>query len=257
MSTDPSPILPQSCLRATYERVRQLSLEDQIRDCVDQLTHPEVLVEEMRDAFDAVTLAFAVEDRPTPVPAWARAGEVEAYARGARAPLFYPGRDVAVLRAPRAFTCLAVDLDPLSGFPIEGAGEGGGLDFVGVTCDATATPVLGGVQSTRETSAYPVFLRLLAALTEMAPERQVRRLNEPCFRGVLSKRPSFDLTLVLFDEQAESARIPLTQLARDLAERVKQAVKSHPRWSGLMRDVVCLRMNPDRFDGRLRYEWHV
>lgn len=251
-----APILPQTCLRATYEHVRGLSLARQVEDCVDQLTHPEVLVEEMRDAFDAVTLAFAAHDGPTPVPEWARAGEVQAYARGTRAPLFYPGRDVAVIGASRAFTCLAVDLDPLSGFPIEGAGEGGGLDFIGITCDETTTPVLGGVQSTRETSAYPVFLRLLAALTEVAPEKQLRRLNEPCFRGTLGEKPSFDLALVLWDEPERSERIPLAQLTRDLAEQVKAAARRRSHGSRL-RDVVCLRMNPDRFDGRLRYEWHV
>jgi hypothetical protein len=251
-----APILPQTCLRATYEHVRGLSLADQVADCVDLVTHPEVLVEEMRDAFDAVTIAFASHDGPTPVPEWARAGEVEAYERGARAPLFYPGRDVAVIGARRAFTCLAVDLDPLSGFPIEGAGEGGGLDFIGLTCDETATPVLGGVQSPRETSAYPVFLRLLAALTEMAPEKQLRRLNEPCFRGTLPERPSFDLSLVLWDEPEASERVPLAQLTRDLAERVKAAARTRSHGS-LLRDIVCLRMNPDRFDGRLRYEWHV
>jgi hypothetical protein len=257
MSSEEEAILPETCLRATYARVRELPLEDQVRDCVDQLTHPRVLVEEMRDAFDAVTLACAARDRPAPIPAWARAGEVEAYSRDADPPLFYPGRDVAVVAAPRAFTCLAVDLDPLSGFVVEGAGARGGLDFIGLTCDATATPVLGGLQSTRESSAYPVFLRLLAALTEIAPDNQVHRLNEPCFRGVLSERPSFDLYLVLWHDWDASARIPLAQLTRDLAERLKQEVKSHPRWAGFVRDVVCLRMNPQRFDGRLRYEWHV
>lgn len=257
MRTEGAPILPQTCLRATYERVRGLALEEQVQDCVDQVMHPEVLVEEMRDAFDAVTIAFASHDGPTPVPEWAHAGEVEAYARGARAPLFYPGRDVAVLGASRAFTCLAVDLDPLSGFPIQGAGEGGGLDFIGLTCDQTFTPVLGGVQSTRETSAYPVFLRLLTALTEMAPEKQLRRLNEPCFRGVLRDRPGFDLCLVLWEEHERSERTPLELLTRDLVERVKHVVRSHARWSELLRDLVCLRMNPGRFDGRLRYGWHV
>jgi hypothetical protein len=257
MASPDAAILPQTCLRATYERVRGLPLDEQVRDCVDQLTHPEVLLEEMLDAFQAVALAFASHEGPAPVPAWARAGEIETHARDARVPFFYPGRDVSVIRGRRAFTCLQVDLDPLSGFPIVGAGAGGGLDFIGVTCDESATPVLGGVQSARETSAYPVFLRLLAALTEMAPEEQVRRLNEPCFRGVLRPDPSFDLVLVLWDETEESQRVPLAQLTRDLAERVKETVRAHPRWSHLVRDVVCLRMNPTRFDGRLRYEWHV
>lgn len=254
---DDAPILPQTCLRASYARIRALPLTEQVRDCVDQVTHPEVLVEEMRDAFDAVTLAFACHDGPTPVPEWARAGEIETYGRDARAPLFYPGRDVAVIGGRRAFTCLAVDLDPLSGFPIEGAGEGGGLDFIGLTCDETATPVLGGVQSTRETSAYPVFLRLLAALTEIAPEKQLRRLNEPCFRGTLREQPRFDLALVLWDEKDHTDRVPLEQLTRDLAERVKRAIEVRPHGGAGLRDVVCLRMNPDRFDGRLRYAWHV
>jgi hypothetical protein len=252
------PIVPHTCLRESYERVRALPLADQVEDCVDALSHPEVIVEEMVDALGATTLAVRIHDGPIPDPEPPQVGSLSE--PGAKRPFFFPGRDITVLRWPRAFTCLAVDIDPLSGFPVEEAGLGGGLDFAGLTCDATATPVLGGVQSARETSAYPLLLRLLACLTEIAPEGQLKRLNGPYFRDVVRSRPGFDLNLVLWEEDESPAgaiRNTLTQLTRDLAERMKREIHDSGRWPELLRDVVCLRMNPKCFGGGLRYEWHV
>lgn len=255
-----TPGLPHTCLRASYERVRSLPLDLQIEDCVDNLTHPHVLVDEMLDAFDAVTMAFDRHEGPVPQP---RAESRVRPATGPDAPYFYPGRDLSVLGSRRAFTVLATDLDPLSGMRCDSVAKRGGLDFVGITCDDSGTPVLGAVQSEADGSAYAVLLRLLACLAEVAPEAQVRRLGGPCFRGTLRARPAFDINLVLFDEEEGDGshtahrRTTLAALTRDLAERMKQAIRAETRWPDLVRDVVCLRMNPRRFDGRLRYEWHV
>jgi hypothetical protein len=233
-----------------------MPLSAQVEDCVDALSHPEVIVEEMVDAFGAATLAVRIHDGPIPAPPH----EQQRSEGGPGRAFFFPGRDITVLSWPRAFTCLAVDIDPLSGFPVEEAGLGGGLDYAGLTCDATATPVLGGVRSVKETSAYPLLLRLLACLTEIAPEGQMKRLNGPYFRGVVRARPAFDLNLVLWEEdegEAGQIRNTLTQLTRDLAERMKREIHGSGRGPELLRDVVCLRMNPSCFGGGLRYEWHV
>ena len=103
-------------------------------------------------------------------------------------------------------------------------------------------------------------LQIASSLTEIAPASQMKRLNGPYFHGVVRESPAFDLNLVLWDEEEgtdDATRRSLTQLTRDLAERMKREIRGNGRWPGLLRDVVCLRMNPKRFDGRLRYEWHV
>ena len=129
-----------------------------------------------------------------------------------------------------------------------------------VTCDATRAPVLGVVQSESDHSAYPLLLRALACLAEMASRSQFERLNSGPFLGTLGSQPSFDLNLVLWDVPAAPAsetHTTIEQLTRDLAERVKRAVRRHADFPRILRDVVCLRMNAERFDGRLRFGWRV
>ena len=167
--------------------------------------------------------------------------------------VFYPSREIAVLGAPCSFTCLATGLDPL------GAGEGGRdpIDYAAVTCDGDRTPVLGAVQSERDASAYPLLLRGLATLVEVASSERLAALDESVFRGLLGRPPRFDLDLVLFDEWDHSERTTIEQLTRDLAENAMALIRSDPSCSGLMRSVVCLRMNPNRVDFRLRFGWRV
>ena len=77
------------------------------------------------------------------------------------------------------------------------------------------------------------------------------------FKGILSARPVFDLHLVLCDGGEAPEQLPLEQLTRDLAELAKYALREQDRFSSLLGDIVCLRMNPHRFDGRLRFVWRV
>ena len=67
----------------------------------------------------------------------------------------------------------------------------------------------------------------------------------------------FDLDLVLFEEWDQGERTAIEQLTRDLAENALTLMRSDPSCSGLMRSVVCLRMNPTRVDFRLRFGWRV
>jgi len=163
--------------------------------------------------------------------------------------------DISVLGDPCAFTCLSSDVDPVIGDRDSDVREG--LDFVGLTCDDLAIPVLGAVQSPEDTSAYPLLLRLLSCLPEMAPPPQIERMNHQFFRGVLDDAPAFDLNIVLWDPPEDEHRMPLCQLTRDLAERIKGEIVSLGPFPPVLRDIVCLRMNPKRFDGRLRFEWRV
>jgi hypothetical protein len=239
-------------LRSTYERTRSLTLEAQIRDCADQLFNPKVIVNEVIAAFDAMEKRFASEIPDFPEIEYSfDAVDIEEFAKE----FFYSTRDVTVLGEPCAFTCLSSNVDPVVEDRRSDARDG--LDFVGLTCNDTAVPVLGAVQSREDASAYPLLLRLLSCLTEMAPAPQIERINHQFFRGVLGEAPAFDLDIVLWDPPEDDHRMPLCQLTRDLAEQIKGVIQKRGPSPPVLRDIVCLRMNPERFDGRLRFEWRV
>lgn len=257
--------IPDTLLRAQYERCRDLDPGGQMDECIEHLRNPHVLMRAMLDAFPAIASCFAplvlsepeeiTPDDPPPPP------------QDPRHEFFYPSRDLVVLNESCSFTCLATEVDPLGPLrptppEAEDADEATsspvGLDFLGVTCDLSATPILGVVQSERDSSPFPLLLRLLASLTECAPPKQLRQLNRRHFKGLLRERPGFDLNLVIFDETEddETAELtPLCELTRDLAEVAKIALLGQDDM--LVRHIVCLRMNPRRFDGRLRLAWRV
>jgi hypothetical protein len=91
----------------------------------------------------------------------------------------------------------------------------------------------------------------------MAPAVQIERMNRQFFMGVLGPEPRFDLNLVVWDNWERNDRASLDPLTRDLAEQVKAAILERGRHPGILRDIVCLRMNPKRFDGRMRFDWRV
>jgi len=73
--------------------------------------------------------------------------------------------------------------------------------------------------------------------------------------------PSFDLHLVLWehydDDGPPPERTPISQLSRDLAEFSKAWLAGAPQILPILSDIVCLNMRPDRFDGRVRFDWRV
>jgi hypothetical protein len=245
---------PHTGLRRSYERVRGLGLAEQIRECVDQLGHPEVVVGEVLEAFSEVDAwASSRELPPAGEPVDLSAVDLDELSRED----FYSTREITVVGRRYSFRCLATGVDPLGDLRPSPAGGRDGLDFVGLTCDALRTPVLGAVQSERDTSAWLLLLRGLACLAEAAPEAQVERLNKQFFLGSVGRRPAFDLHLVVWDEPGPSERTTLDQLTQDLAEKLKLAIREHGRFPSILHDVVCLRMNRARFDGRLRLAWRV
>jgi hypothetical protein len=228
--------------------VRRLSLSEQLVDCADQLGYPDVLAADLSSSLEMIRAWRAALPEET-LPKGLAAIDGEADADG----VFYPSREIAVLGAPCSFTCLATGLDPL------GAGDTSRdpIDYAAVTCDGERTPVLGAVQSERDASAYPLLLRGLATLAEMASSERLAALDESVFRGLLGRPPRFDLDLVLFEEWDQGERTAIEQLTRDLAENALTLMRRDPSCSGLMRSVVCLRMNPTRVDFRLRFGWRV
>ena len=243
--------LPPNPLRDAHQLLQGLSLEAQLRECVDQLGHPELIAAELRRAFQATRVWAEGVDLPPVEPADLEAVDLEEMAREH----FYATREIAVHGAP-PFTCLASRFDALA----ELAGHDkprATLDYVGVTADGAHTPVLGVVQSDADSSAYPLLLRGLACLAELASFGQLERLSHRLFGGALGASPSFDLELVLWDPAGRRESEMLEQLTRDLSERIKTVIRGDSHFPRILRDVVCLRMDASRFEGRLRFAWRV
>jgi hypothetical protein len=62
---------------------------------------------------------------------------------------------------------------------------------------------------------------------------------------------------VLHDDWDRGEPTAIEQLTRDLSELAVHVVRAESGERGLLRSIVCLHMNPDRFDGRLRFGWRV
>jgi len=243
----------RTALRSLELRTRALPLEAQMVECVDLLQSPEFVVddlvrsiEQIRDAGPAV-------------------GRVEIRSKSEDEPdeFFYPSRDLFVQGDRCSFTCLATAVefvDDLEEIPSaeDEAAKPCRIDYAEVTCESRRLPVLGFTQSADNDSAYPILLRSLSSLIELAKPRRFDVLDREIYRGLLGPAPAFDLTLVLWDdEEVPDPRRPLCELSRDLAEVLKRTLGDEPRFPPVLRDIVCLRMNPKRFDGRLRFVWRV
>lgn len=240
--------IPVTPLRSAWERVRRLPLAAQIEDCADQLGHPELFASELRTSLQMIRRWRDAAGAP------AEPEEISGPAEEGDDTVFYAAREIAVIGEARSFTCLAADVDPLAADGVEGRA---GLDFLGVTCDAACRPVLGAVQSRRDASGYSLLLRGLAVLAEIAPPAQLEHLDRCHFRGFIGANPGFDLNLVLHDDWDRGEPTVIEQLTRDLAELALQVIAMEGGDRSLLRHIVCLHMNPDRFDGRLRFGWRV
>jgi hypothetical protein len=253
--SDQSQATPITTLRQSFEQARALPPNQQIDECVDQLGHPELIMAELVDAFH--TVESWLDANPAP-----REDDLTCDREKQRIQseeYIYEGRDLFVTGEPCAFTCLSTNVSPLPGAESPEPGISSGLDYVGLTCDQTATPVLGAVQSPGDATAYPLLLRGLACLSEMAPRAQAEQLSRRFFKGALSDQPVFDLNIVVWDlnEAEEPEHTPIRQFTRDLSETVKKALMERDELPRILRHIVCLRMNHERFDGRLRFDWRV
>jgi hypothetical protein len=260
----PAPLLPVTALRRSFRHARSLSPEAQIQECIDRLTHPERLVAETLDAWEVMQLCcFELDldrdpDAEKEAQAKAEEGPPGAEADATLVEKFiWKTRELAVQGDHCSFTCLATNVNPMAPKCHASDGLSTGLDYVGLTCDGTSALVLGAVQAPGDSTAYPLLLRLLACLTEIAPPTQLERMNQDRFLGLANASSKFDLNLVLWDRSEQPETDPISQLTRDLAEKVKEALVQSPSFPPMLRDIVCLRMNPDRFTGRMRFDWRV
>lgn len=256
--TQPEPdrpyALPVTTLRRSFEHARALGAADQTRELVERLIHPHAIADQVLDAYRVARGYFELDDEgDESKPEGSAGAEPKTLVEG----YIWATRELAVLGDKCSFTCLATNVHPLWHGADATEGLSAGLDYVGLTCDSSSTLVLGAVQSPGDCSAYPLLLRLFACLTEIAPPTQFARINQRHMMGIGSEASKFDLNLVLWDKDEETESDPLCELTRDLAEKMKGVLAAAPDFPPILRDVVCMRMNPDRFDGRMRFEWRV
>jgi len=233
-------------LRAFEMRTRTLPLDAQMVECIDLLESPEFVVddlvrsvEQVRESNSQVGRVELISDQDS---------EKDAF--------FYPSRELFVQGDRCSFTCLATSV----GFKDDGvdANRFDRIDYAAVTCESRPFPMLGFAQSSVAESAFPILLRSLSSLIELTKPRRFDVLDREIYRGILGPAPAFDLCLVLWDDdEVADPRRPLCELSRDLAEVLKRALGAEPRFPPVLNDIVCLRMNPNRFDGRLRFAWRV
>ena len=240
-------------LRELELRSRDLPLEAQMMECVDLLQSPELVVDELLRSIEQIRTAGPERDRIE------LTRDHDARSEGA---FFYPSRELFVRGDRCSFTCLATSLEfqKAGAVPTNSpqARSRHAIDYAAVTCAVRPVPVLGFTAANESESAYPILLRALASLIELTRPRRFDLLDREVYRGLLGPAPAFDLALVLWDEEGpEDPRRSLCELSRDLAEVLKKALRSEPRFPPVLLDFVCLRMNAKRFDGRLRFAWRV
>lgn len=252
-----------TALRTFELRTRGLPLESQMVECVDLLQSPEFVVDDLVRSVSRIR-----QDESETIPVELESDQVGPC--DPRKTFFYPSRELFVQGDGASFTCLGTGL----AFCERGADSATAsatassqpaletvprqIDYAAITCEARPLPTLGFVQSSATESAYPLLLRALSSLIELLRPRRFDLLDRDIYRGILGPAPVFDLALVLWDDHPESdVRRPLCELSRDLAEVLKGALAGEPRFPPILHDVVCLRMNPKRFDGRLRFVWRV
>jgi hypothetical protein len=250
--------LPSTRLRESYLRARSIDPAQQILECADLLSHPELIIEEMLDSY-AVIESFGESEldlvcEMTREPP----GEEEAELILDH---FYEGRQVRVAASDGLdwdFRCLATDVRPVPELIPAGHGARDGFDYIAERLDVASRPILGVAESLDDSSAYPLMLRLLSCLTELVPARQLNFVSSERLAGALPPGARFDLHMVVWDDgRFEGAASTLCELARDLAEVASKGLAQSPALASRIGTIHCLRMNPGDFQGELCEVWRL
>jgi hypothetical protein len=246
---------PSTILRQRFERARALPLDAQMRECVDYLQNPEVLIQEFVDAFTAVESCCDPDEQKFQV---VPVGKQAPAARTALLERLFAKGSVAVFdTVPFEFSCVARDVASVSGSTGNPVPHLDGLDYVGHMIDAEPVGVLGVVQYDATTTPFSLFLRLITCLSEIAPGAQLSAADAGLFKGGLGGEPKLDLQLVLRDAETEPAQATLRQLTHDLAEAFYAGISEEWQFPDVLRNIVCLLPAPADSDELLILEWCV
>jgi hypothetical protein len=243
-------------MRGSYLRARTIDYDQQILECADLLSHPELLVDEMLDAYEVVEsfgesdldLVCDITRKP---PSGEEAELLLAH--------FFEGQQICVEAADQSsweFRCLATDVRPVPELVPTGHSAHDGFDYVAEPTDPDARPILGVAQSLDDSSAYPLLLRLLSCLTELAPAKQLNVMNSDRLKGALQPDACFDLHMVVWDDgKFEGDVSTLCELSRDLAEVARNGMAQNSGLASRVGSIHCLRMDPSHFRGELEEMW--
>ncbi|MFI5315098.1 MAG: hypothetical protein ACHQ6T_05325 [Myxococcota bacterium] len=226
-----------------------------MRECVDYLQNPEVLIQEFVDAYTAVESCCDPDEQQFQVmPARADdpAGRTAILAR-----LFANGPVTVFDTVPFEFTCIARDVASVSGGTDALVPRLDGLDYVGHMIDSEPVGVLGVVQDGDDSSPYSLFLRLITCLSEIAPDAQLSAADASLFKGGLGAEPKLDLQLLLREADTDPAQATLRQLTHDLAEAFYAGISEEWQFPDVLRNIVCLLPAPADSDELLILEWCV
>jgi hypothetical protein len=239
---------PRTPLRASTERIRGSAAEAQLEECIDLLQHPDVLANDLAEAY---VLLDSCGEPPQPPTAPDEDPEEISLER------FHAGDRIQVVGAESAeLRLLAGQLDPI-------ADAGFGLDYVGMQVDPDPAPVLGAVAKVDESTPYSVLMRLLCCFTEMAPPAMLAFWDEHLFKGALGDSPRFHLHLGLWSPSEMTVRglgpahFSLQELTRDLAALVREACRESPPLGSYLASITCLELDPEDSDGPLAFQWRV
>ena len=248
-------VFPSTLLRQRFERARSLSVTAQVRECVDYLQNPEVLIQEFMDAYTAVESCCDAAEQCFTVraPRDGAAIERKALLDG----VFGKGPISVFDLVPYEFQCVARDVASLSQSVDRSARRADGLDYVGRVVDEEPLGVIGVAQAGAESSPYALFLRLITCLSELAPDAQLRAADGALFKGGLGAEPKLDLHLLLRESERDVSSGTLRELTHDLAEVFYSGVSEEWQVPDVLRNVVCLVPAPPGSEEKLLVEWCV
>ena len=251
----PKSDFPSTILRQRFERARSLALAAQVRECVDYLQNPEVLIQEFMDAYTAVESCCDPDDQRFAV---CEPRDKAAAERKSLIDQVFGKGPISVFDVvPYEFQCLAREVNSVSHGIDRAAQRVDGLDYLGQIIDEDPLAVLGVVQVGVERSPYALFLRLITCLSELAPDAQLRAADEALFKGGLGAEPKLDLHLLLRETDREAANGTLRQLTHDLAEVFYAGISEEWQFPDVLRNIVCLVPAPPGSEEKLIVEWCV
>ncbi len=246
---------PSTILRQRFERARNLALTEQVRECVDYLQNPEVLIQEFMDAYSAVEACCDPEEQRF---ASCEPRDKAAAERKAMLDEVFGKGPISVFDvAPYEFQCVARDVNSVSHGVNRASTRVDGLDYLGQIVDDEPIAVLGVVQVGVESSPYALFLRLITCLSELAPDAQLRAANESLFKGALGPEAKLDLHLLLRESDPETTIGTLRQLTHDLAEVFWCGLAEEWQFPDVLRNIVCLVPAPPGSEEKLIVDWCV
>jgi len=246
---------PSTILRQRFERARALSLERQMRECVDYLQNPEVLIQEFVDAYVAVESCCDPDEQQFQV--MPPSADDPATRKILLERLFANGAVTVFDTVPFEFTCVARDIASMSGSTGKPTPRLDGLDYVAHMVDAEPVGVLGVLQYDEQSTPFSLFLRLITCLSEIAPDAQLRAADTALFKGALGAEPKLDLHLLLREADPDPAQATLRQLTHDLAEAFYAGISEEWQFPDVLRNIVCLLPAPADSDESLILEWCV